>query len=132
MQVGVVPSDLERSIAFYRDVIGLAYTAALPVMAGRTLHLFDGGTGGGTLKLIELGPDDPTPVAGISEPFTAGLGARWITFDVDDIAAIDGRAGPRARWQLRPVELRPGLVVAIVNDPDGVAVELVQRTEGVG
>ena len=137
MQVGLVPADLERSLVFYREVIGLPYRGALRVAAGRTLHQFDadalggptGGTGA-TLKLVELGPGDGVPAGrtGPTESFTGAVGIGWITLDVEDLDPIVVRASDAgAVWQLPVTQFRPGLRVAIVEDPDGNAVELVER-----
>ncbi len=126
MQVGIVPNELELSISFYRDRIGLPYTGALPVIEGRVLHMFDAG-GGGVFKIMEL-PAGSRPPAEQSPPgpFTAATGIRWITFDVDDIDGIADRCH-ECTWQMPVTELRPGLRVAVVEDPDGNAVELVER-----
>lgn len=130
LQVGIVPVDLERSIAFYRDVIGLTYTGAVPVIEGRSLHLF--AVGDAVFKLLELPAGSPTPeVPSPPGPFHAATGIRWVTFDVDPatggIDAVVERIGPGVVWQLPVTELRPGLRVCIVEDPDGNAVELVER-----
>jgi catechol 2,3-dioxygenase-like lactoylglutathione lyase family enzyme len=127
MQVGIVPGDLARSLSFYRDVLRLTARTPQPVMAGRVLHPFD--VDGAVIKLIELGPDDGKPaVRAGAAPFLSATGLRWLTLDVDDLDAVVARAdAARALWQLRPQELRPGLRVAIVEDPDGNAVELVEK-----
>ena len=62
LQVGIVPTDLARSMTFYRDVLGLEYAGPLPVGEGRTLHNFR--VGDAILKLIEssgvAAPQAPT------------------------------------------------------------------------
>ena len=126
MQVGIVPRDLARSLAFYRDEIGLPFTAALPVIEGRTLHLFDAG-GGNIVKLLEQPASAPVPTEHApAGPFQRATGVRWITLDVDDIDAVMARCAGRP-VQLPVTELRPGLRVSIVEDPDGNAIELVER-----
>jgi catechol 2,3-dioxygenase-like lactoylglutathione lyase family enzyme len=126
VQIGIVPRDLASSIAFYRDVLGLPYTGTLAVMEGRVLHLFT--APGGEVKLLEL-PEPaahadlaPAPAA----PFHAATGMRWLTLDVDDLDVVAARCDG-ATWQLPVTEFRPGLRVAIVEDPDGNAIELVER-----
>ncbi len=126
MQVGIVPGDLQRSLAFYRDVIGLRYLGEFRVAFGRVLHLFE--VGDSRLKLMEPGPDDGAASPFERGPFTEAVGLRWVTFDVDDLDAIVERArAAGAVWQLEPTRLRPEISVAIVEDPDGIAVELVAR-----
>ena len=124
LQIGIVPSDLERSIAFYRDVIGLTYEGPKPVIAGRTLHMFP--VQGGVFKLLGQASDAPSPAPQVPGEFHAVTGMRWITFDVDDIHAVVERCAGRP-FQMPLTELRPGVFVCIVEDDDGNAVELVER-----
>lgn len=127
MQVGIVPRDVEASKRFYCDVIGLSYDGGRPIIKGRTLHFFAGH--GGTLKLLEL-PDElgqPSEHAASGE-LSDALGIRWITFDVDDLDGIATRADG-SPVQMPVTELRPGLRVAIIEDPDGNAIELVERRD---
>jgi catechol 2,3-dioxygenase-like lactoylglutathione lyase family enzyme len=125
VQVGIVPRDLARSIAFYRDELGLASLGAIPVIEGRTLHLFD--SGGGVLKLLEQPASTPVPAEHApAGPFQRATGVRWVTIDVDDIDLVVARCAGRT-LQMPVTELRPGLRVCIVEDPDGNAIELVER-----
>jgi catechol 2,3-dioxygenase-like lactoylglutathione lyase family enzyme len=121
--VGIVPHDLGASIAFYRDVLGLTYTGTRPGLEQRTLHLFSLGTA--TLKLLGTAPTQPRGEAG---PYAETEGIRWLTLDVADLDPLLERCrAAGARFQLEPMEIRAGLRVAIVDDPDGNAIELVER-----
>ena len=53
-------------------------------------------------------------------------GMRWITVDVDDLDPIVARCG-NERFQMPLTAIRAGLRVCIVEDPDGNAIELVER-----
>src|ERR1700680_180837 len=125
LQIGIVPRDLERSIRFYRDTLGLNYVGARPGMEGRTLHLFD--CDGGILKLLQLPdgvktPTDESPPG----PFQSATGMRWATMNVEDIGPYLQRCG-EACVQVPVTEIRPGLRMVILEDPDGNAIELVER-----
>jgi catechol 2,3-dioxygenase-like lactoylglutathione lyase family enzyme len=126
VQVGIVPRDLARSLAFYRDELGLPYLGGRPVIEGRTLHFFDSGDGG-NVKLLEQPPEAPVPsMHAPSGPFQAATGLRWLTLDVADLDPIAERCRDRV-FQMPVTELRAGLRICIVEDPDGNAVELVER-----
>jgi catechol 2,3-dioxygenase-like lactoylglutathione lyase family enzyme len=125
LQVGIVPRDLDRSLRFYRDFLGLPYAGSRPALEGRVLHLFE--CDGGVLKLLELpagaeGPDEDSPPG----PYHHATGFRWVTWNVDDVDEAVRRCGD-APLQLPVTEVRPGLRVVILEDPDGNAVELVER-----
>lgn len=125
LQVGIVPRDLDTSLAFYRDVLALPYTGIRPALEGRTLHLF--ALGDVVVKLLE----SPTPprVAEAAGPYAERTGIRWVTLDVADLDAIVARCmAAGAAMQVPPATIRPGVRVAIVEDPDGNAFELVERT----
>jgi predicted enzyme related to lactoylglutathione lyase len=112
-------------MTFYRDVLGLEYAGPLPVGEGRTLHNFR--VGDAIVKLIEssgvAAPQAPT----VDLDDVAGI--RWVTMDVDDMDGAVARCeAAGAAFPMPLVERRPGLRVAIVNDPDGNRVELVERT----
>jgi catechol 2,3-dioxygenase-like lactoylglutathione lyase family enzyme len=125
LQAGIVPVDLGASVTFYRDVLGLPYQGTRPALEGRTLHLFTAGDS--VLKLLET-PEAPSARAP-GGPFAGATGIRWLTLDVDDLDAIVSRCeGAGVHLQLAPTDLRPGLRVAIAEDPDGNAIELVERT----
>ena len=121
LQAGIVPVDLAASLAFYRDVLGLAYAGTRPALEARTLHVFT--VGDAVLKLLET-PHPPSARAP-GGSFADATGIRWITLDVDDLDAIVRRCADAAvTLQLGPSALRPGLRVAIAEDPDGNAIEL--------
>jgi catechol 2,3-dioxygenase-like lactoylglutathione lyase family enzyme len=126
LQAGIVPVDLSASVAFYRDVLGLPYQGTRPALEGRTLHLF--AAGDSALKLLET-PEAPSGRAPRG-PFAGATGIRWLTLDVDDLDAIVQRCVTAGiNLQLPPTALRPGLRVAIAEDPDGNAIELVERAQ---
>jgi predicted enzyme related to lactoylglutathione lyase len=55
------------------------------------------------------------------------VGVRYITMWVDDVATVVERWRARAgQVLLEPIELRPGVVMALLADPDGNRVEVMQ------
>jgi predicted enzyme related to lactoylglutathione lyase len=81
--------------------------------------------GPGVLKVMvpAAAPAPPSPTAN----FWDQAGVRYLTMWVDDVAAVVGRARARAgRVALEPFELRPGVAMALLVDPDGNSIEVVQ------
>jgi predicted enzyme related to lactoylglutathione lyase len=69
-------------------------------------------------------PDPPVPAS----PFYALAGLRYLTLWVDDIEAVIGRAvAEGGRIERGPVELVPGVRIAVLEDPQGNAIEVAQQ-----
>ena len=138
--VGLQVGDLDRSTAYYRDVIGLIeverqlrndpYLQRLTGYPGVELDisLFVEPRSGVLLELLEY---RGVPRASV-DPATANPGTGHVCFEVDDVDAIHARAlaaGHRAVSDpVTPTSGRwaGGRSVYLV-DPDGIRVELVQR-----
>jgi catechol 2,3-dioxygenase-like lactoylglutathione lyase family enzyme len=122
--LGIVVTDIEASLAFYRDFLGFPFEHAMPFSKTTTLHFLKAGDA--SLKLWEVAePPSPTQKG---FPLEGALGYRYITFNVtnlDDVAAAADGAG--VTTLVPPTELMAGLKITILADPDGNAVELVQR-----
>mgnify|MGYP001819941849 FL=1 len=124
IDLGIVARDPERSLAFYRDVLGFEHVATTPMpppLSG-TMHRLMCGTS--MIKLIDL---DETPSA---HPAPGGLaggtGYRYFTITVSNLADLTQACRDAgATVVIDDVELRPGLQVSIVEDPDGNWVEFI-------
>lgn len=126
IDLGIVITDSEASLAFYRDLLGFEHVADTPMpapMAGTMHRLLCGTT---LVKLVKLDttPDSPPAPGGI----VGGTGYRYFTMQVTNLAEITravadaGHAVPMAN-----VEIRPGVTISMVEDPDGNWVEFVEQ-----
>lgn len=139
LEIGLTVRDLEGSLAFWRDALGLAEISRIdnPVDTACSSGIASGAytvvrlqlPGGERLKLFE--PVAPAGAAHPGERPLSTVGLAFITLIVDDIAGvIDDMAARSFEARLPdPVELRPGVFVALVDDPDGNVVELVQYVD---
>lgn len=105
------PADLERTLAFYRDGLGLAVAREFGDGDHRGTVFF---AGGGFIEVSGAGPAPGRPGMALwlqvrsMDETTAGLARR----------GVDLARGPRREpW---------GLVEAWVDDPDGVRIHLVE------
>lgn len=107
------PANYERTLAFYRDGLGLAIAREYP---GGTVF-FAGQT------LIEVAAHGRRPDA------TGGFaGALWL--QVRDITGVAAELAPRGiAIDRQPVKESWGLIEMWVRDPDGVPIVLVQVPE---
>jgi lactoylglutathione lyase len=142
--VALAVSDMERSIAFYRDILGFRKTLDMPLGSpslDRLLRMKPGTTGRsvimqqglslvGEVELVQFfpAPSTPTPAKG-----AGGIGAFLLSFAVRDEEMADVyqrllKQGIKCYSEPQEVELpKFGAMQAVVfEDPDGTMIELVQ------
>jgi catechol 2,3-dioxygenase-like lactoylglutathione lyase family enzyme len=123
LDVGFVAHDAPAMLRFYGDVLGLSRGATIRVPGIGLLHRFTVGTS--LLKIVE---PDRTPTS----PPEAGMpwesaGVRYVTFHVTDVRAlVAALVGDGVEAATEVLEPAPGVRYAIVKDPDGNGVELVE------
>jgi catechol 2,3-dioxygenase-like lactoylglutathione lyase family enzyme len=120
IDLGICCSDIEKSLAFYRDLLGLPYDRKMPAPGGSTIHFLQ--CGDTNIKLWEVS-SPPAPA------FTGGFhemaGFRYLTITVGNIEEVVADAEQAGVKLLVPLtELMPGVRIAILTDPDGNPVEL--------
>jgi catechol 2,3-dioxygenase-like lactoylglutathione lyase family enzyme len=137
--VGLQVSDLERSRAYYRDIIGLVeveritrdepYLSAVTGYEGVRLEiaLLTERTSGVILELVEYPPGLGRPI----DPATANPGTGHVCFIVDDVDDVHARAVAAGHGSVNPpVTPTAGRWIGgrsvYLLDPDGIRVELVQ------
>jgi len=125
LDVNICVSNVERSLAFYLDVLGLDFVEKYPSSVGMTHRLRFGES---FVKLT-----DPNTPAGEHGPngIDAAVGIRAITFLIDDFdeawAAATGSGAPV--YMEHTKYPKAGINVGMVLDPDGNVIELLQRGE---
>ena len=118
--------DLERSIAFYTEVLGM-----------RLLRRKDYPGGRFTLAFVGYGDESDTAVLELTHnwdisSYEIGTGYGHIALGVEDIhTTCEQMAAKGGRVVRAPGPMKHGTtVIAFVEDPDGYKVELIQRAAG--
>ena len=143
VDIGIVASDLEGSVAFYRDALGLTESKGFTATAekatafGLTDHV------GADIRVFLLGEGDgATRIKLMSFPEKPGakpdqryihstVGISYLTLRVVDMKAALARlesAGVKLQGQ-SPVLLNGTTHLAVVKDPDGNFIELIGPME---
>jgi lactoylglutathione lyase len=122
IDLGIIVSDIERSLTFYRDFLGLPYQRSMPMSKTTTLHFLRAGTT--SIKLWELA--QPPAAAGTTWPLEAQLGMRYITLTISNLDEVLAAAGDDVKVIMGATDLMPGVRIAMLADPDGNAVELLE------
>lgn len=132
-------SDLDRTLAFFRDGLGFEVTSKAP----RDPHAIEqvvGVEGADIVVAYVRGPDHSLELIqylGPAErehlrPRPCDVGFAHVAFDVDD---IDAAIATAARYDVRPVGQvytvdkgpNAGNRVAYLRDPDGITVEFIEK-----
>lgn len=129
---GVVVSDLDEAVSFYRDTLGFDVIAEFTLsgdgigtaigvdgVAGDFVHL---DAGGSRIELIEYDPEgeDTSPEA-INQ-----VGATHLGFEVADLGAFYDSLPEEAEPVSEPQEIEIGIEILFFRDPDGNFVEVVE------
>lgn len=122
IDVGILVSDITRSLVFYQGVLGLEKVEEIDVWFGRFHRLRFGDS---FVKLV-----DPLKSAASNLPYIEDqIGIRYLTFPVQNIDEIcTACENAEIPFERSKFELRPGVVIAMVRDPDGTIIEFVERS----
>ena len=122
LDLGIVVSDIKASLNFYQNILGLEFVGITPVWFG-TMHRLRFGTS--DFKLIEPKTVPPPGAIGLEKQ----LGFRYVTFVIKNLSELCAELkGKGIEFALPEREVRPGVRVAMVKDPDGNIVEFVERS----
>lgn len=122
--VGLTVGDIDASHTFLTEVLGFTQgnVEAVPSLGTDKYEFSAGAT---TLKLWQI-----DGLEAHTGPIQDHAGIRYLTAEVDDIDAVLSRARDAGQnIPLGPVEIAPGVQIAMVEDPDGNWFELVQRKQ---
>jgi lactoylglutathione lyase len=124
--VGLPVSDLDVSIAWYREALGLTRESKTGVPEGVAFMVAPTGE---RLELLALDPENSAwddPISALR----AGVGhTAWTVDDIDAAHERAVEAGGRSVWTPRDT-YEAGLRAAFIADPDGNLVELLSRKDG--
>lgn len=138
-EIGITVEDLDRELAFYTGVLGLRVVSEIDVPGERSARAGLAPDGyrivrletpsGERIKLAQpaRAPEDVPPASYAMQR----KGAAYLTFIVEDVDALHARLVERG-IPIRSrgkVEVRPGLWLVLVADPEGNYVEFLQYAD---
>ena len=122
IDLGIVTGNGDAMVGFYRDVLGFEEEPSTPFPMGGTMYRLWCGD-----SLIKIVVPEPAPQQGPPPgPIAAATGYRYWTMRVSNLEQIMAQcaaAGVKVVVPLR--EARPGVMIGMVEDPDGNWVEFV-------
>lgn len=131
--VGIVVTDLDEAVSFYRDTLGfdvieeftldgsgIATAIDVADATGEFVHLDAGGT---RVELIEYDPaGDDARADAINQ-----IGATHLGFQVEDIDAFYEELPADAEPVSEPQQIQLGIEILFFRDPDGNFIEVVEE-----
>ena len=131
-------SDLDRSLAFFRDALGFEVTSKGP-RSPSLIQAITGVEGAEVLIAYVRGPGHSIELIQYIEPETRGVrprpcdtGFSHIAYDVDNIDAAIKAARDHSVEPIGPVVAidqgpNRGSRVAYLRDPDGITIEFIEK-----
>jgi len=122
LDLGVIVSDIKAGLNFYQNILGLEFVETVPLWFGSMYRLRFGTS---DFKLIEPKAVPPQGAIGLENQ----LGFRYVTFVIQNLSELCSHLrNIGIEFTLPEKEIRPGVRIAMVKDPDGNIVEFVERT----
>jgi catechol 2,3-dioxygenase-like lactoylglutathione lyase family enzyme len=120
IDLGIVTTNGEAMLAFYRDTLCLKFLREMPMPGGKgTMHQM--ACGDSVVKLVVL---PGTPAVAAPGGIPGATGYRYWTMTVTNLSEMVKACEAQGAKVVSPErEIRPGVAIAIVEDPDGNWVE---------
>lgn len=126
IDVVIVARDGPAMLAFYGTTLGLGEDPVVHLSSGEgAVHKFQVGASRVRVVVLNEPPAAPNPDPG---NVYAASGYRMFTLHVRDVADVARRCSAAGGAVTGPFSLRPGVELAVVHDPDGNPIEVLQAS----
>ncbi len=116
IDLGIVVRDADAMVAFYRDLLGFEDTGTMDMPDGSTMYRLLCGTS--LIKLVA--PKEAPPATAPPGGIAGATGYRYWTISVSNLDEITARCAEAGRRVvIAPRDIRAGVRISIVEDPDG-------------
>jgi catechol 2,3-dioxygenase-like lactoylglutathione lyase family enzyme len=122
IDLGIVTTNEEAMIKFYRDTLGLKYLREMKMSGGGKMHQLACGD-----SIVKLVIASSVPAKAPPGGMLGASGNRYWTISVSNMAELLKQcADDGYKIAVTETEIRPGVKIAMVEDPDGNWVEFLQ------
>ena len=125
IDLGIVTNNGDAMVHFYRDILGCVEEPSTPFPMGGQMYRLN--CGDSLIKIVV--PAQPTGASPAPGPIAAASGYRYWTMRVNNLSEIMAYCEAAGVNIVEPItEVRPGVTLGMVEDPDGNWVEFVTYT----
>ena len=125
IDIGIIAKDIDAMKTFYGEVLGLELEASIPMPGGGTMNRFK--VGDSIIKVIEL--DSAAPAEAPPGGIRGATGYRYRTIHTPNLEGVLDKIIESGHKVVVPAKvIREGITIAIVADPDGNWVELLESS----
>ena len=125
IDLGIVTLDAEPALKFYRDILGFTEEGTWEMPTGDTMYRLLCGESMIKIVVLKTPPPALAPPGGIQ----GATGYRYWTMSISNLTEVLEAIKDGGYTILIPeTEIRPGVKIAIVEDPDGNCVEFLNRS----
>ena len=123
IDIGMVTRNDIEMLSFYQNVLGLIKDTEIPFPGLGVVNKLSFGSGYIKILVLDKNPSNTNPIG----DFSTSNGIRYITINLSNLDEILDSCKLNGVNIINPgVVIRPGVTVAIIQDPDGNLIELMQ------
>jgi len=125
LDIGIVTRRPEAMLAFYRDLLGLKLESVMDMPGGGVMNRLR--VGDSLLKIIQLLPEPRNDV--MPGGIRTATGCRYWSIDISNLdESLDAIEREGYKIRLGRKSIRRGVDIAMIEDPDGNWLELVEKS----
>jgi catechol 2,3-dioxygenase-like lactoylglutathione lyase family enzyme len=122
IDLAILTTNGEEMLKFYRDILGLAYLREMKMPGGGIMHQL--ACGDSVIKVVVV---ESLPAKSAPGGVRGANGNRYWTISVSNLAELIAQCSAAGyKIAVKETEIRPGVKISFVEDPDGNWVEFLQ------
>jgi catechol 2,3-dioxygenase-like lactoylglutathione lyase family enzyme len=123
IDIGIVTVNKESVLNFYENILGFNNETQIPFPGLGTVNKLSYGIGYIKILVLDNDPLNDNPVG----DFSTSNGIRYITINLSNLDEMINLCNDNGINIINPgTTIRPGVEVALIQDPDGNTIELMQ------
>ena len=123
LDLGIVTNNIDKMLSFYSETLGFEKVGEVPFPGLGVVNKLD--CGKCQIKILAL--EKPPNNENIKGDFTASSGFRYCTMNLTNLKeVVNSCITSNQKVVNEPMEIRSNVWVAIIQDPDGNLIELMQ------